>query len=155
MTPKTLQDELMQSIPFDSLETEAVLNIAYTSECLLRKATDFLKEHHLTHIQYNALRILRGAGENGLPCLELGKRLIWGIPDITRLVDNIEKSGYAKRVRCEKDRRVVYVHMTPKGLKLLSKLDAPMKNLNKELLGHLSEEELKKISFLMAKARHS
>lgn len=150
---KSLKDDIKMSKAFDSLETEAAINIVYTSERLMRVGAELLKKHDLTQVQYNALRILRGAGDSGLRTLDVLDRMIFGTPDITRLIDNLEKAGLAKRLRCTRDRRVVYAVVTDKGKAVLKALDQPMRDLNRKLLGHLNKGELQQISKLMVKAR--
>src|SRR5690606_6488465 len=103
---------------------------------------------------YNILRILRGTGGEGLPSLELARRMITSVPDITRLVDRLEKPELVRRVRCDQDRRIIRVRITDKALELLARLDEPVIELHRRLLGHLSREELETINTLMVKARY-
>src|SRR5215470_13051287 len=102
-----LQSELKQKRPFTSREQEAYLALLRTADALEMQVEAKLKEFGLTGTQYNALRILRGAGADGLPCSEIGERMITHDPDITRLLDRLEKRGLAERARCKKDRRVI------------------------------------------------
>ena len=105
-------------------------------------------------LKYNILRILRGAGSNGLPCLEIANRMVTREPDITRLLDRIEKSGWIRRSRSTTDRRVVFITITASGLAILGKLDRPIRKLHGQMLGHLTRDDLKEISRLMAKVRN-
>src|SRR5258707_412107 len=102
-----LLKELKQTKPFQTLETEAILNLQKTMDVLGHQMEAFLKAFSISGTQYNVLRILRGAGLEGLKCSEIGERLVTHDPDITRLLDRMEKRGFIVRAREEKDRRVV------------------------------------------------
>ncbi len=106
--PRGLQVELKQKVPFTSREQEAYLALLRTADALQSSMEARLKEFGLTGTQYNALRILRGAGVEGLPCSEVGERMITHDPDITRLLDRLQKRGLVERSRGKHDRRVVY-----------------------------------------------
>lgn len=148
-----LQAEIRQSKPFESLEEEAVLALARTTDQLQRHYDEFFKKYQLTGTQYNALRILRGAGETGLPCSEIGQRMITRDPDITRLLARLEKRGLCTRVRDEKDRRIILGRITPGGLKLLRELDAPIQLIAQQLLSHLGETRLRALIRLLDAVR--
>src|SRR6266536_5283270 len=109
---RSLQAELKQKVPFTSREQEAYLSLLRTADALQSSMESKLKEFGLTGTQYNALRILRGAGADGLPCSEVGERMITRDPDITRLLDRLQKRGLVERARGRGDRRVVYGKIT-------------------------------------------
>src|SRR5262245_24239738 len=92
-----LRTEILQQQPFDSLEQEALLNLLRTADVCMQRITAVLKPFKLSHSQYNVLRILRGAGPDGLPCQEVAERMISRDPDITRLLDRLEARGLVKR----------------------------------------------------------
>lgn len=148
-----LQDEILQTKPFDSLEQEAFLNLLRTTDCLQRGVVEALKPHGLTMVQYNVLRILRGSGETPLSCGEIAGRLITRDPDITRLLDRMEANGWVTRTRDEVDRRVVKSRITPAGLDVLAALDPTIRDLHRRLLGHLSADELTTLNDLLTAAR--
>lgn len=154
MATSQLQQELKKSVPFDSLEQEAVINILRTNDQFQNRFGRLFRQHGLTMSQYNILRILRGAGEP-LPSLAIGNRMIQVVPAITGLIDRLEKRELVERCRCTKDRRVVYVSITDVGLEILDQLEEPVSELHKQLAGHLSEEELRQLSRLLEKARQS
>ena len=106
-------------------EEAAFLDLLRTCDLLSRGPGQVLKTEDLSATQYNVLRILRGAPE-GLPCGEIGSRMITRDPDITRLLDRLEKRELIARSRETKDRRMVMARITPEGLKLLARLDAPV-----------------------------
>jgi DNA-binding MarR family transcriptional regulator len=150
-TPK-LQHELKKKRPFESAEEEAALNVVRTSDQLQIRFARLLREHGLTPSQYNVLRILRGEGKP-LPILEIASRTITVVPGITGLIDRLEQAGFVNRLRCEKDRRVIYVALTDHATTTLADLDEPLLALHRKLLGHLSQGELKDLSRLLEKLR--
>jgi DNA-binding MarR family transcriptional regulator len=152
MSPK-LKDEIKQGKPFESLEAEVMLNVARTADALSRGGEDILKLVGLSPNQYNVLRILRGAGEQGLCCREVAERMVTRDPDITRLVDRLERRSLLTRSRDSKDRRIITVRITPDGLKTLKDLDGPMEEYNRNRLSHMDKADLRKLSDLLEAAR--
>jgi MarR family transcriptional regulator, organic hydroperoxide resistance regulator len=148
------QDEIKQTKPFDSLEQEAFLALQRTADQLQGRVAEWLKAFALSPTQYNALRILRGAGEAGLPCSEIAERMINRDPDITRLLDRLEKRGLTRRSRDSKDRRVINAYITREGLQLLKKMDAPVQEFQKVLLGHVGERKLKILIDILCATRN-
>src|SRR5215472_10221827 len=130
-----LQHELKKKQPFASPEQEAALSILRASDQLQIRFARFLRRYDLTPSQYNVLRILRGEGKP-LPILEIASRTIAVVPGIPGLID---------RLRCEKDRRVIYVALTDQGMTTLAALDEPLVALHQRLLGHLPQGELKEL----------
>src|SRR5579863_4480288 len=112
-------------------EEVAALDLFRTSDLLSRAGAQFLKSEDLSPTQYNVLRILRGAPA-GLPCGEIADRMITRDPDITRLLDRLEKRELISRCRETKDRRMVMTRITPQGLKLLGRLDEPIQQAHRE-----------------------
>jgi DNA-binding MarR family transcriptional regulator len=119
---------------------------------LSRGPAQVLKTEDLSATQYNVLRILRGSPE-GLPCGEIGSRMITRDPDITRLLDRLEKRELISRCRETKDRRMVMARITPEGLKLLARLDAPVEESHRKQLGHLGRERLRALAELLQACR--
>lgn len=148
-----LADEIKQSKPFASLEQEAALNIQRTAAVLEQAAESTLRVHGISATQYNALRILRGAGPKGLPCQEVGARMIRLDPDLTRLFDRLEARALISRSRSTEDRRVVLVRIAPAGTKLLASLDDVVEESLKHLLGRLGEKKLRLLIELSEEAR--
>jgi DNA-binding MarR family transcriptional regulator len=135
------------------LEVQVFVSLLRTADALARGAETLLKPSGLSATQYNVLRILRGAGAEGLACREVGCRLISRDPDITRLLDRMESRGLILRARGEKDRRVVRTRITAEGLQILRELDAPVRELHRRQLHNLSARELRKLSRLLERAR--
>ncbi|MGB8010294.1 MAG: MarR family transcriptional regulator [Terriglobales bacterium] len=150
---KGLQAELKQNIPFNSREQEAYLALLRTADALQAQVEGWLKEFGLTGTQYNALRILRGAGPEGLPCREIGERMITHDPDITRLLNRLEDRGLVERTRDRHDRRIIYGKITAAGLKLLREMDGPIEKRNREMLLHVGQEKLKRLIELLELVR--
>ncbi|MEO8026039.1 MAG: MarR family transcriptional regulator [Bryobacteraceae bacterium] len=140
-----LQAEIRQSKPFGSIEEEAILNLAKTADLLEQRIEAVLKPFGISQTQYNVLRILRGAGKDGLSCRQIGERMISHDPDITRLIDRMEKPGLVSRSRETSDRRVVVVRITDAGLKLVKQLDEPLEKSLKESIGHVGRGKLESL----------
>jgi len=148
-----IQAEIKQKKPFRSLEEEVFLALQRTADQLNGQVAEMLKPHGLSPTQYNALRILRGAGPKGLACSEVGERMINRDPDITRLVDRLERRGLVARSRGEKDRRVITTRITAAGLELLKSLDRPVEEFQHRLLGHLGKARQRTLIQLLEAAR--
>jgi len=148
-----LREEIKQQRPFQSLEQEALLNVLRTADVLMQRLTAVLKPFKLSHSQYNVLRILRGAGPDGLACREISERMISRDPDITRLLDRLEARGLVARTRDQQDRRVVMACITPEGLRLLEALDEPIAEVDRQPLQHLGEQRLRTLIELLELAR--
>jgi len=151
--PRGLQAELKQKIPFASREAEANLSLLRTADALQTQVESQLKKFGLTGTQYNALRILRGAGPEGLPCREIGERMITRDPDVTRLLDRLEDRGFVQRARAKLDRRVIYGKITAAGLKLLREMDGPLEKFGREMLRHVGQDKLKQLIGLLELVR--
>jgi DNA-binding MarR family transcriptional regulator len=135
-----------------SAEEAAYLDLIRTADLLSRPVAQLLKTVDLSPAQYNVLRILRGSPD-GLTCGEIANRMITRDPDITRLLDRLEKRRLIARGRDGKDRRVVFARITPGGLDLLASLDQPVRDTHRRLLGHLGEERLRILAALLAACR--
>jgi DNA-binding MarR family transcriptional regulator len=135
-----------------SPEEAAFLDLLRTTDMLVRGAIGVLKEENLSHTQYNVLRILRGAPQ-GLACGEIASRMITRDPDVTRLLDRMEKRGLISRARESRDRRMVLARITPEGRKLVHRLDEPVQKIHRQLLGHLGKQRLRALGELLAAAR--
>ncbi len=152
---KTIQDEIKQNKPLGSLEEKAFVALLRTADQLQWRVAEMLKPHGLSPTQYNAMRILRGAGVEGLACSEIGQRMINRDPDITRLLDRLERSGLIRRSREQKDRRVIKAHITPAGLDLLKSIDREVEKFHHNLLGHLGRERLESLIAALDAARQT
>ncbi|HEV3037035.1 MAG TPA: MarR family transcriptional regulator [Candidatus Angelobacter sp.] len=135
-----------------SAEEAAFLELLRTTDMLSRGLVHILKSEDLSANQYNVLRILRGAPE-GLACGEIANRMITRDPDVTRLLDRLEKRGLISRCRETEDRRTVMTRITPDGLNLLARLDEPIQSGHRRQLGHLGREGLRALAELLQAAR--
>lgn len=129
------------------------VNLMHAHEVLGAGVTELFRDRDLTSQQYNVLRILRGAGTGGLPTLTIRERMITRVPDITRLLDRLEKAGLVRRVRGEEDRRVVRIEITDEGLALLKEIDRPLRALHARQSSHLSDREIDTLNRLLIKLR--
>jgi DNA-binding MarR family transcriptional regulator len=140
-----LAQEIKQNKPFTLLEEEAVLNLIRTHEHIQQRHAEFFRQFQLTPTQYNILRILRGAGKDGITCSQAAERMLTADPDITRLLDRLEARQLIERERSLKDRRVVISRITAAGLALLGSIDLPLAVFMKERVGHVGREKLAKL----------
>jgi DNA-binding MarR family transcriptional regulator len=131
------------------LEARVFVALLKTADSLGQDAEQLLKSAGLTGAQYNVLRILRGAGPGGLPCSGIGDRMISHDPDMTRLLDRMEKRGVISRERQTDDRRVIKTRVTSHGLDLLKTLDQPVRELHKRQFRHMSAARLKILARLL------
>jgi DNA-binding MarR family transcriptional regulator len=138
-----LAKEIRQTKPFQSREEEALLNLGRTWEFLQKHVADLMKEHGLTTTQYNMLRILRGAGPDGVTCSQATERMLSPDPDITRLLDRMETQGLIRRDRTPEDRRIVIARITDRGLELANHIDGPLHQLLQQCLGRVGRQRLK------------
>jgi DNA-binding MarR family transcriptional regulator len=152
---KSIQAELKQTKPFSSTGEEASIAILRTADELQQQLVELLKPYGLSPTQFNALRILRGAGEAGLPCSEIGERMINHDPDITRLLDRLEQRDLVERRRDPKDRRIHVARITKTGLDLLKSLDKPVEEFHRVTTAEIGENNLKSLIRLLDKFRHS
>lgn len=148
-----LREEIKQTKPFASREEEALLNLQRTAQHLNWRWAEMLKPWDLTPAQYNALRILRGAGKAGLPCSEIGARMVTQDSDITRLLDRLEKKGWVARARDGKDRRVVTARATKKALAILAEMDGPLQEFARKILGGLGTRRLEELNDALERLR--
>ncbi len=129
------------------------MELQRAADAQIHAVTALLKARGLSPTQYNVLRILRGAGESGLPCREISNRMIKRDPDVTRLLDRMEAKGWVKRRRGTSDRRVILVQITPAGLELVRSLDEPVRGLHRRRLGRMGAKRLRTLLGLLEEAR--
>lgn len=149
----TVLDEIQQSRPFRSKGHEAYVTLLRTADDSKRVVSQVLEPEGVTLQQYNVLRILRGAGKDGLPTLSVAERMIERTPGVTRLIDRMEKKGWVRRQRCTEDRRRVWCLITDEGLQLLARLDGPIDAVDDIIAGALADEELDRFTEYMNRIR--
>jgi len=152
MSKMTKTSEPGKSVRRDCPEEAAFLELVRTTDLLSRGLVRIMKTEDISPTQYNVLRILRGAPA-GLACGEIANRMITRDPDVTRLLDRLEKRDLISRCRETKDRRTVMARITPEGLKLLGRLDEPVQAAHRNQLGHLGRERLRALSEMLSLAR--
>jgi DNA-binding MarR family transcriptional regulator len=151
--PGKILQEIKQTRPFPSLEAETAVNLVRTADLVLRGMQAALKPLGLSVEQFNVLRILRGAAPDGLPCGEIGARMVTRDPDITRLLDRLESRKLIERARDTKDRRVVLVRIRPEGRRILSAVDGPLEAANTCRLRALGRSRLRQLVTLLEAVR--
>ncbi len=150
-----LRGEIRQRKPFTSLYQEAHLNLSRTHAALQEGLERVLRPHGIGPTQYNVLRILRGAGPEGLCRNEIRDRLVTRMPDVTRLLDRMEDAGLVLRARNADDRRMVTTRLTERGRRLVDDLDALVAEEHERRLGHMSQAQLRTFVELLGLARRS
>ena len=148
-----IQAEIKQTKPFRSLAQEATVGLLRTADALNRRFAGVTAAEELTVQQYNVLRILRGAGAEGLPTLEVGERMIEQAPGVTRLLDRLEAKLLVRRERCRHDRRQVLCYVTEEGLRSLARLDHPIDEADEAAMAGLTKSETKTLIALLDKVR--
>jgi DNA-binding MarR family transcriptional regulator len=131
----------------------AAIDILVTAEFVRMRGAELFKDHDLTHAQYNVLRILRGAGREGLRCTEISERMITRDPDVTRMLDRLEARELISRERQANDRRVVLTFISAKGLALLKDLDGPVKKMHEVTMKGISSADLHTLVGILEKIR--
>lgn len=141
--------EIQQSKPFSCPGEEAFINLARSYEFLHQELSELFRQHGLSSTQYNMLRILRGAGPEGLSCTEAARRMISHDPDITRLFDRLEARDLIERSRTPADRRVVKATISASGLELLARIDQPLIELHEGQMRNLSPDQVEQLIALL------
>jgi len=139
----SLATALKQNRPFVSLEQEVYLSILRTASELSYSVDQFFRPFDITPSQYNVLRILRGAGDNGLCRNEISERMVTATPDMSRLLDRMERAGWVQRERAEDDRRQVSTYITKSGRELLKRLETPTRDFVTRLFDGVAASDLK------------
>ena len=129
------------------------MNIVRTADVLTAKVMDVLKPYGLSATQYNVLRILRGAGAAGATCKDVASRMLTRDPDITRLMDRLEKRGLLTRDRAREDRRFVTIRLTGDGLDMVNELDRPVERLHLKQMKHMTADQLRRLVGLLEEVR--
>ncbi|MGQ0561499.1 MAG: MarR family winged helix-turn-helix transcriptional regulator [Gemmatimonadota bacterium] len=150
-----LRDEIRQRRPFKSLEQEAHLNIVRTAARLADDFDQLVKPFGITSAQYNVLRILYGAEPEGLCRNEVRDRMLTRMPDMTRLLDRMERAGLVSRAREAEDRRQVRTRISDRGRRVLQELEVPVAEEHERRLGHLSDAQLEQLIELLSLVREA
>jgi DNA-binding MarR family transcriptional regulator len=143
--PSRLQAEIKQTKPFPRRSSEALLSVLRTAALLEHELNELLRPYGITELQYNVLRILRGAGPDGLCGREISERLVSKVPDVSRLLDRMEGMQLLRRERDATDRRHVTARITPRGLRMLDDATPELEAFERERFGHLDGEHLQHV----------
>jgi len=144
--------EIHQTKPFGTIEEELLVSLLRTTDVLHERFEQLIRPFNISMTQYNVLRILRGAEPEGRTCGEIGERMIAREPDVTRLLERMEKSGLIKRTRNREDRRVVVTRITSSGLKLLDEMEPKLRELD-GLMQPMGERKIKMTLRLLDEVR--
>jgi DNA-binding MarR family transcriptional regulator len=155
MTRKSISavgEEIRQSKPFATMEEELLVSLLRTTDVLHQRFEQIIRPFNISMTQYNVLRILRGAEPSGRTCGEIGERMIAREPDVTRLLERMEKTGLIKRTRASADRRVVVSRITAAGLKLLDKMEPALREIG-GLMKPMGDRRIEKTLKLLDEVR--
>ncbi|MEX0822602.1 MAG: MarR family transcriptional regulator [Rhodothermales bacterium] len=141
--------EFIKQPTFTSAAQETILNLMVTNSWIVGELTAAMAPYDVTPVQYNVLRILRGSHPVKLTCSQVGERMLDRTPDVTRLLDRLDRASLIDRARAEHDRRVVEVGITPKGIALLDRMKKDVKAVQERLTRHLSDAELREMSEML------
>ncbi len=155
MPTPSLQHEIGKKQPFEDPEVEVYLNLVRTHQVLSDALRLLFRDHQLSQSQYNVLRILHGHSPKGLPSQRIGEFMVVRDPDMTQLIDRLQKADLVSRHRCDEDRRRIIVRITAAGRSILKKLNPKVLALHKQQLGHLSPQQLKQLNRLLESARQA
>jgi DNA-binding MarR family transcriptional regulator len=147
--PGSVQAEIRQRIPFRSPAEESAVTLMRTASVVGRAMARVIEPEGISVAQYNVLRILRGAGAEGMPTLTVRERMIEEGASITRLMDKLEEAGYVRRARCRPDRRLVIAYLTDAGRQLLDRLDAPVLAASERAMGTLAPGDMNALNALL------
>lgn len=142
---ENLQAELRQKKPFTRVTAEALLSVLRTAAVLEHQLTEALKPYRITHTQYNVLRILRGAGADGLCGREVGARMVSRVPDVSRLLERMEETGLITRERDPGDRRHVTARISRKGLAMLDQATPEIEAVERTRAGQIPTGQLQQL----------
>lgn len=151
--PQSLQAELKQKKPFPRVTAEALLSVLRTAAILEHQLTEALKPYGITHTQYNVLRILRGAGTDGLCGREIGARMVSRVPDVSRLLDRMEETGLITRERDPDDRRHVTARISRKGLAVLDQATPGLEAVERTRAGRIPAAQLQQLIEVLGRVR--
>jgi MarR family transcriptional regulator, organic hydroperoxide resistance regulator len=149
----SLQTEIRQTKPFQSPAQEAILALFRTSDLLERRLAQMVEPRGISLQQYNVLRILRGAGQEGTPTLDIADRMIQRAPGITRLLDKLAAKRLVRRERCSEDRRQVLCWVTDAGLRLLADLEQPLVKSGTRAMDSLAAAEQRHLIAMLERVR--
>lgn len=150
---RSVRDEIKQRKPFPSIEDEGVVTLLRTADTVRRSLSAVAAPYGITLQQYNVLRILRGAGPEGLPTLDVAERMIEPTPGITRLLERLEAKGLVRRERCPRDHRRVLCFLTAGARRVLDALDGPMAREGVRLLRPLGASNTRALIRLLDATR--
>lgn len=150
MTDK-LKQRIKQTADFESPANEALLNLMVAADVVRKRVDRICARFGVTIGQYNVLRILRGVHPEGHPRCEISARMLEDAPDVTRLVDRLEKQKLVERDRSDEDRRHSLARITEKGLRLLDEMEQPMTEENELFANRLSDAESRKLTNICEK----
>jgi DNA-binding MarR family transcriptional regulator len=136
----------IQQTRFESAAQEALLNLLVAADHLRARTEQLCSEFGISASQYNVLRILRGIHPAGHPRCEIARRMIERAPDVTRLIDRLEKRGLVERGRSERDGRLSISRITAAGLELLEQTGPRFELMQREFAERVPAADCRELS---------
>ena len=152
-TTSRIQSAIKQKQPFRTRRPEAAIALLRTADVVRRRMAQVIEAHGVTLQQYNVLRIIAGAGKDGIPTLDIAERMIERTPGITRLLDRLEARKLVRRQRCPSDRRQVLCWLTGPGEELLRSMRGPIDEADHIAVGDMEGAELDRLIALLDAVR--
>ena len=146
-------NEIGRKSAFESIEEQLYLSLMYSYKLIVGELDGFFKDHNTTGPQYEVLKILNQS-KKGVPIRKIAERMVSSNPDVTRIVDKLEKANLVERVRSSRDRRVINVKLTAEGIHQLNNIEKPIQTLHKSQFKHLTKTEMKELLRLLFRARY-
>jgi DNA-binding MarR family transcriptional regulator len=145
---QALMRRLEQTRPFANPVEEATINLLLAASWLNNRIDQTLAPLGITHHQYNVLRILRGVYPSGHPRCEIARRMIDRAPDVTRLIDRLERRGLVDRGSDPEDARRSVTRLTRAGVAMAARATEALGPVTAELAGRLARADARELSRL-------
>lgn len=130
---------------------KAILNLHYTVSWIEKEQKNFFKKYNVTKQQYNVLNILNSVKPEKVSTSDIKKRLTDSNPDVSRLVDRLKAQKLINKKVNKKDKRLIEISITAKGIQLINKINKNISKLDEVL--KLNDKEAKQLNKLLDKAR--
>ncbi|RXK60981.1 MarR family transcriptional regulator [Lacibacter luteus] len=149
----SIEKDILQIRKFRNEHHKCVVNLIFTHNWVTEQLKLVLEEEDLTLQQYNILRILRGS-DSPLSTLQIRERMLDKMSDTSRIVDRLLLKKLALKSINKKDKRLVDVKISAKGIRLLQKLDQSAYTID-NVLQNVSETDARELNRLLDKVRGS
>lgn len=147
-------NEIGRKSAFESIEEQLYLSLMYSYKLIVGELDSFFKDHNTTGPQYEVLKILIQDEKKGIPIRKIAERMVSSNPDVTRIVDKLEKADLVERTRSSSDRRIINVKLTTEGIHQFNNIEKPLQILHKSQFKYLTKTDMKELLKLLFRARY-